>query len=50
MRYHFFKIPIDFSDQAQNDLNRFCAGHRVAAVEKNFSENGADSFWAVCVT
>ena len=50
MRYHFFKIPVHFSEKAQDELNNFCASHRVATVEKEFSENGGDSFWAVCVT
>ncbi len=50
MKHYFFTIPVHASDQAQEELNNFCAGHRVATVEKHFVADGDRSFWAICVT
>jgi superfamily II DNA helicase RecQ len=50
MNYQFFVIPAHNPVSAQEKLNRFCAGHRVANVEKAFVANGDRSFWSVCVT
>jgi superfamily II DNA helicase RecQ len=49
MRYRFFKIPVMDPDEAEAALNRFCAEHRVASVERHFVADGHASFWAVCV-
>jgi superfamily II DNA helicase RecQ len=50
MALHFFSIPALDPQPAQDDLNRFCAGRRVVAVERQFVAAGTNSFWAVCVT
>ena len=50
MKYQFFTIPVYMPDTAQHELNAFCAGHRVAAVEKQFVADGDRSFWAICVS
>ena len=50
MQMHFFAIPALDPQTAQDELNRFCASHRVAAVERQFITAGLDSHWAVCVT
>lgn len=50
MKFQFFTIPVHGGDDGQDELNAFCAGHKVATVEKQFVANGDESFWAVCVT
>jgi superfamily II DNA helicase RecQ len=50
MKFQFFVIPAHSSEAGQQELNGFCAGHRLATVEKQFVANGDSSFWAVCVT
>ena len=50
MSLHFFSIPALDSRGAQDELNQFCDAHRVVAVDRQFVSQGADSYWAVCVT
>lgn len=50
MKYRFFTIPTLAPEQAQEELNRFCSGHRIASVEKQFVANGDRSFWTICVS
>lgn len=50
MELHFFAIPALDPRAAQDEFNRFCAAHRVTAVERQFVASGADSHWALCVT
>ena len=33
---------------AQHELNRFCAGQRVVAIERQFVEADVNSFWSLC--
>jgi superfamily II DNA helicase RecQ len=47
---HFFAIPALEPTCAQDELNRFCAAHRVVSVERQFVAAGRESFWALCVT
>lgn len=49
MRYKFFSIPVAHSDDAEAELNRFLAAHRVLNVDNNFVSDGGNSYWAVCV-
>jgi hypothetical protein len=49
MNYRFFAIPALTPDEAETALNRFCAAHRVASIEKQFVSDGERSFWSVCV-
>jgi len=44
MKYQFFSISAHAPEAAQTELNRFCASHRVASVEKQFVANGAASY------
>lgn len=46
---HFFAIPALHPEDAQPQLNAFCAAHRVVAVERQFVTAGLESFWALCV-
>jgi superfamily II DNA helicase RecQ len=50
MKQKFFRIPVANSDDTEADLNAFCDQHRVSNVDKHFVAEGANSFWAVCVT
>ena len=50
MRFRFFSISAQAPDAGEAALNAFCASHRVANVERNLVSDGAQSFWAVCVT
>jgi superfamily II DNA helicase RecQ len=49
MQLRFFTIPIHAGEDAADELNRFLAGHRILAVERQFNQNGGASAWAVCV-
>lgn len=50
MQRHYFAIPALDPRPAQDELNQFCASHRVAGVESQFVAAGRDSYWALCVT
>lgn len=50
MELYFFAIRAADPREAQDELNRFCAGRRVVAVDRQFVSAGVDSFWAICVT
>lgn len=50
MKFRFFHIPVLGGEAAGADLNQFCNGKRIATVEKHFVNDGANSFWAVCVS
>ena len=49
MGLKFFHISSRSPDPIEAELNVFLARHRVVTVERRFVEDGADSFWAVCV-
>jgi len=49
VKYRFFSIPIQEPQPAEAELNAFCAGRRIAAIEKHFVADGASSLWAFCV-
>jgi superfamily II DNA helicase RecQ len=49
MKYHFFAIPANAPDAAQEELNRFCAGQRVVSVDKQLVQDADRSYWALCV-
>ena len=49
MQQHFFAVPALHPEAAQEEVNAFCAAHRVVAVERQFVAAGLDSYWAVCV-
>jgi len=50
MSVSFFRVPVFDAAAAEAALNQFLASHRVAHVEKQLIQHGADSCWAVCVT
>ena len=50
MRIRFFAIPTLGGEAAADDLNRFLASHRVAAIDRALVQDRANSFWAISVT
>ncbi len=50
MKQKFFRIPVANPEDMEADLNAFCDQHRVSHIDKHFVAEGANSFWAVCVT
>lgn len=46
---HFFAIPALHPEDAENELNAFCAAQRVVAIERQFVAAGTQSYWALCV-
>lgn len=50
VRLHFVTIPVFESDAAEAELNRFLAGHRVLAVDRQLVADGPRSAWTVCVS
>lgn len=49
MRLHFVTVPIHNSASAETELNKFLAGSRVIAVDRQLVADGPRSAWAVCV-
>ena len=43
MSRHLYPQP------GEDDLNAFCASHRVASVDKALIQDGANSYWSICV-
>jgi len=50
MQLRFFSIPVLGGDEATEELNRFLAGHRILAVDRQLVQDGANSLWTVCVS
>ena len=49
MPRHYFAISALQPQPAQDELNAFCAAHRVVQVDQQWLADGAASHWAVCV-
>ncbi len=49
MALKFFTIPTRSPELEEGDLHKFLASHRVLAVDRQFVDDGANSFWTVCV-
>lgn len=50
MQLAFFYVPAQHPGPAAVELRGFLAGHRVAAIDRQFVADGPNSFWAICVT
>src|ERR1700678_3007827 len=51
MQIRMFTVrALDPDDGAIEDLNSFLRSHRIAAVDRQFVADGANSFWTVFVT
>lgn len=49
MKYRFFHVSALYPQSGESELNAFCASHRVASVDKALIQNGANSYWSICV-
>lgn len=49
MQLEFFVIPARDPAESAEELSRFLGGHRVVSTERKLIEDGANSFWSVCV-
>ena len=50
MRMKYFSIPALSPGPAEDELARFLDGHRILTVERHFVDDGAASYWAICVS
>jgi superfamily II DNA helicase RecQ len=50
MQLRFFLIPVRAGEEAAGELNRFLAGNRILAIDRQLVQDGANSGWTVCVT
>jgi superfamily II DNA helicase RecQ len=49
MAFHFFSVPITFSESAAEPLNAFLRSHRIIRVDRQLIDQGTSSVWALCV-
>ncbi|OWU66197.1 MAG: hypothetical protein CBB60_000760, partial [Armatimonadetes bacterium Cent15-Ar3] len=49
MALRFFVVPVYDSSVFEQELNRFLAGHKIVSVQRHLIDQGANSFWAICV-
>jgi superfamily II DNA helicase RecQ len=50
LQLRFFTISIHGGEDAEIALNRFLAGHRILAIDRQFVSNGPNSAWSICVS
>lgn len=50
MKLKFFSINALEPEPDQQELEGFCARHRIVSVDRRFVERGDTVFWSVCVT
>jgi len=49
MQYKFFRIPAVIPEEAEDDFNRFLRTNRVLNVNREFVNQGENSYWALAV-
>ncbi len=49
MACKFFIVPIRDSEAAEAELNAFLQSHKVLDVERRWVDQGANSFWSLCI-
>jgi superfamily II DNA helicase RecQ len=49
MGLRFFVVPVHDSSAFEQDLNGFLARHKVVSIDRHLIDQGANSFWAICV-
>jgi superfamily II DNA helicase RecQ len=49
MGLRFFVVPVHDSSAFEQDLNGFLARHKVVSIDRHLIDQGASSFWAICV-
>lgn len=50
MRVKFFAVPALAPGEAEEELNRFLAAHRVLAVDRHLVSADRAAYWALCVS
>jgi hypothetical protein len=50
MKVRFFSVPAATPEAEAEALNSFLANHRVLTLEKQFVQQGAQSYWSICVS
>ena len=50
MQFRFFMVPALGGEDAEAEVNQFISQNRIVAVERKFVEDGANSFWALCIS
>jgi superfamily II DNA helicase RecQ len=49
MSLRFFVVPVYDASAFEQELNRFLAGHKIVSIQRQLIDQGANSFWAICV-
>jgi superfamily II DNA helicase RecQ len=49
MALRCFAIPVHDASAFEQELNGFLARHRVVSIDRRLIDQGANSFWAICV-
>ncbi len=49
MALRFFVVPVYDSGGFEQELNGFLARHKVLSIDRQFIDQGSNSFWAICV-
>ena len=43
-------FTISLNDDAEAEVNAFLRQHRVLSIDRHFVDDGANSFWAICIS
>ena len=49
MKIKIFSLPAMGDEVVEDALNLFIAQHRIVQVDRHLIQNGADSYWSICV-
>jgi len=49
MAFKFFRVSLHDLDGATNELNQFLTSHRVDSIERQFVNQGENSYWLFCI-
>lgn len=49
MALRFFVVPVHDPGAFEQELNGFLASHKVVSIDRQLIDQGANSFWAICV-
>ena len=49
MGLRFFVVPVHDSSAFEQELNASMARHKVVSIDRHLIDEGANSFWAICV-
>lgn len=50
MKFQFFIIPVSNTKESQQELNNFCAQHKILSFNESFVADGTRSFWAISMS